>query len=236
MAPLSNSVAATMLGCSTSTSAHAQSTIPQNSTELNKHDRNKAYYQKNKTTIKENKAQYGFKIEVNKDEECRLAEIRKQVNIVRNQLLSNGKSGGNVDVMEALLDCWNSRSQNSSSAQPPKSFQTNISTRTFSSLDRDIRPPEIMCQPKTQLHSSCNEKDDIYLVCGSALQRLFGYFFDGNARCKCGENFDLSTLNINRITKNNHCVKVEWKCNRNGHRIEWFSSSIISGKYYVNMR
>lgn len=128
------------------TSTSAQSTTPR-SAGLSKYDRNKAYYQKNKSAIKESKAYYGFKMEVKRDEEGRLVEVRKKINTVRNQLLSNGKPAGNIEVMELLLDCW--LSQNSSNGQQAQntiqaatSLQTN-SPPIFSSIERDIRPPEI---------------------------------------------------------------------------------------------
>ena len=220
-----------MLGCSSPTaptSTSAQSTTL-HSAGLSKHDRNKPYYQKNKSSIK------GFKMEVKRDEEGRLVEIRKQINSVRNQLLSNGKPAGNIDVMELLLDCWLSRnSSNEQQAQNTIQAATSLQTNSSDifSIEHDIRPPEITYQSKTQLHSSCTE-NEVYLVCGTALQLLFRYFFEGRSCCQCGEKFDLSTLNIKRITKNNHCVKAEWKCktDKDTQTVQWFSSSIISGKY-----
>ena len=139
-------------------------------------------------------------------------------------------------MKKALLNCCLSR-DGSSSGQQTTSFSASL-PQICSSLDRDVRPLEILLEPKTQLHSSCNEKDENYLVCGSALQRLFRYFIDGKGRCKCWENIDLSTLNLKRVTPNNHCVKAIWKCKANSskHTFEWFSSSVVGGKYYVNMR
>ena len=204
-----------MLGSSTSMSPLAPNTTPL----YTKQQRNHGYYEQNKATIKENKVNYCFKIEVNKEEQGRLAEIRKQISSVRSHLLSNSKSIGNVDVMEALLNCWLSREtrDGSSSGQQTTSFSASL-PQICSSLDRDAQPPEIFLEPKTQLHSSCNEKDENYLVCGSALQRLFRYFIDGKGRCKCWENIDLSTLNLKRVTPNNHCVKAILKCTANSSK------------------
>ena len=95
-----------------------------------------------------------------------------------------------------------------------------------------------MLRMRTQLHSKCCENDDIYLVCCSAIERLFRYVTEEHSLvCQCGERFDFSTFKVERVTKNNHCCKVVMKCMaEEGHTLEWFSSSILSGKYYANLR
>ena len=48
--------------------------------------------------------------------------------------------------------------------------------------------------------------------------------------------FRLCHLQSSEVTKNNHCCKakvtVEYKAEE-GHTLEWFSSSISAGKYYI---
>ena len=99
-------------------------------------------------------------------------------------------------------------------------------------------PPESIQDSyiKTQLHSESRENDEIYLVCGSALKRLFRHIIDENdCDCKCGKSLDFATFKVQRITKNNHCCKVTAECKaEKGHTVEWFSS--FAGKYYANLR
>ena len=88
-----------MLGSSTSMSPLAPNTTPL----YTKQQRNHAYYERNKATIKESEVNYCFKIEVNKEEQDHLAEIRKQIVSIRSHLLSNSKSIGNEESTLELL-------------------------------------------------------------------------------------------------------------------------------------
>lgn len=137
--------------------------------------------------------------------------------------------------MEALVDSWLdvTGSQVQLSVDPTDSVSVNNPDQLLNHI-----PPSLL-NPKYQLHSVCKENDEIYLVCGTALERLFRYFIDSGNVCSCGSKFDASRIKIERVTKHNHSVKVVFGCDKK-HVVEWFSSSIMSnpsaGKYYVNVR
>lgn len=63
---------------------------------------------------------------------------------------------------------------------------------------------------KTQLHSESRRNDEIYLVCGSALERLFRHFIDENdCVCKCGKSLDFATFKVQRIPRIIIAVKLQ---------------------------
>lgn len=204
-------------------------------------ERNQAYYQQHKAHLKNSKVSYNFKIEVRKENEDRLATIRENIATVRRAIQPHNKSAtSNADIMEALTNFWLSHNHGSDpTVHRNQTTNYQIHSTVFSSVDKEFRPPETLVQTKTQLHSECCKDDEIYLVCGSALQLLFHHLVKGV--CKCGKPYDASTFSVKRVTKNNHCVKAYWNCvAESKHTTEWFSSSIVTGpsagKYYVNLR
>ncbi|XP_078360544.1 uncharacterized protein LOC144644837 [Oculina patagonica] len=147
--------------------------------------------------------------------------------------------------MEALLDNWLKNSHIPLEKNTSDEFVDQLHPSKAVPLPpeekMEVELPELpseMLRTKTQLHSQCRENDDIYLVCGSAIERLFLYLTEEHSLiCHCRERFDFSTFKVGRVTKNNHCCKVVVECMaKEKHTLEWFSSSIISGKYYVNLR
>ena len=195
--------------------------------------RNHEYYERNKDIRKMQKNSYLFKMEVAKEENTLIKDKLKA---------SSSKSITNVDVMEALTDCWlneNAKeSDESGLLSNPLTLLQNPNLLCPDEIEIPHVPPEFV-NPKTQLHSPCKEKDEIYLVCKSFLDRLVQHLLENGNMCKCGEKYDLSTIKIERVIKSNHCVKVSFGCKRQ-HTVEWFSSTIMSsataGKYYVNLR
>ena len=59
-----------------------------------------------KPEIKESEVNYCFKIEVNRNEEVRLGELRTKIYPVMDHLQSKGKLASNISAMESLLNCW----------------------------------------------------------------------------------------------------------------------------------
>ena len=220
---------------------------PPNCSIQNKKTRNSEYYKENKESLKAKKVRYDFKIELNKEEEDRLESLKIKVASVKKELHLDNKlvPAANTRFMEILVDNWlvhNAKTEANGLDTAGfvgfvdfDSLQSVIEEETNASL-----PPESFQDSyiKTQLHSKSRENDKIYLVCGSALERLFRHFIDENdCVCKCGKSLDFATFKVQRITKNNHCCKVTVECKaEEGHTLEWFSSSIFAGKYYANLR
>ena len=198
--------------------------------------RHRLWYQRNKGALKDAKVRFHFKMEVKKKDEERLDRIRDSLDTVKKSL----RNPSNADIMDQLLHCWYT-SRGSSSTVIPTPMQTLPDADSFNaSLGTDQVVPEELLVEKKQLHSECQENDEIYLVCGSALNRIFKFFIcENEAKCHCGQAMDFTTFEAARVTKNNHCAKVKVECIQ-GHTLEWFSSSIMSspsaGKYYVNAR
>ena len=203
-----------------------------------KQRRNKQYYEKHKAVLKSSKCTYQFKMEVPKEDEHRLDEIKIKINNAKERLKQLNSKTTNLDLMEALIESW----LDSTESQVPLS-PVQLSVDPANSVNDPIqllsRIPPSLANPKYQLHSVCKENDEIYLVCGTALERLFQYIIENGNVCSCGNKFDVSRLKIERVTKRNHSVKVVFGCEKK-HVVEWFSSSIMSspsaGKYYVNVR
>lgn len=209
-----------------------------------KTEQNRGYYEQKKDTIKQTKVRFDFKIQVAKENEGRLESIKRKIEKAKTSLHLHTQttSTGNADLMETLLDHFfksnnNTSTVSSSSFHDPAPVQ-NTAVPTPPTHDLQIDPS---FQPnKKQLHSECHENDELYLVCGSAISRLFRYFTQENSCCcDCGKELDFTTFSLNRITPHNHCAKTVVKC-QGGHSLKWFSSSVMSspssGKYYANIR
>ena len=149
-------------------------------------------------------------------------------------------SSANADLMEKLLDSFEQNYQQSLPRGSPQLLapvsslnQTNSPGISMEDLSMDTSQAEF--PQKTQLHSPSEENDPLFLVTAASLHRLFCHFIDSGVLCKCGNVFIADTLVINRVTSNNHCCKVMVKCREN-HVLEWYSSPILDGKYYANLR
>ena len=193
--------------------------------------RNHEYYVRNKDVRKTQKNSYLFKMEVAKEHENTLIQIRSKLDIIKDKLkASSAKSITNVDVMEALIDCWlkenATESDENGLLSNPLTLLQNPKLLCPDEIQIPHVPPEFV-NPKFQLHSPCKEKDEIYLVCKTSLNRLVQRLLKNGNICKCGERYDLSTMKIKRVTKCNHCVKVSFGCKKR-HTVEWFSSTIMS--------
>ena len=201
--------------------------------------RNRQYYEKNKDNLKIKKESYQLKMEVPKEDAHRLLNIKAKIEIAKERL---GEKKTNIDLMEALLDSWLDASDTSTLRQFESITTHLLNLVNNPSSSRESTPtslPQLSSGQKFQLHSACKENDEIYLVCGAALQRLLQYFVNSGNVCHCGEKFDPSSIEFARVTPNNHCVKVAVRCDRR-HVTEWFSSSVMSsptaGKYYINIK
>ena len=165
---------------------------PELSPSTKRRRRNQQYYEKNKDSLKAIKESYAFKLEVPKEDAHRLAEIKAKMDIVKERLRELHAKTTNVDLMEALVDSWLDANQTGqyvdplASANEPVNFLNLIDDH---SLESTSVSPSLYVNPKVQLHSVCKENDEIYLVCGTALECLFRYIFieSGNV-CGCGTN------------------------------------------------
>ena len=211
----------------------------------NKKIRNKKYYEDNKENLKSSKVRFHLNIEVRKEKEDWLNEIKTKIVFVKERLNLSGKTtqAANAHLIDALLDNWLKNNYISSKRNIPDECAHQLQPPVAVALPpvQEMEVEELspeMHRMRIQLHSKCCENDDIYLVCGSAIERLFRYATEEHSLvCQCGERFNFSTFKVERVTKNNHCCKVVVKCMaEEGHTLEWFSSSILSGKYYVNLR
>lgn len=179
-------------------------------------------------------------MEVGKEEEDRLERIRTRIELAKQQTRSVKKCS-NTELMEILLD--NFEKKNTFNTEDKQQPATSAPSMDHSHTDMPpLLPEDDLAEgsenivPKTQLHSKCEENDNVYLVSGSAIDRLFKHFSEERgSTCKCGESLDYSSFMMQRITKNNHCGKATISCTA-GHILEWFTSPTISGKYYANLR
>ena len=195
--------------------------------------------------LKSSKVRFHLNIEVRKEKEDWLNEIKTKTVFVKDRLNLSGTTtqAANAHLIDALLDNWlknnyilskrNIPDECAHQLQPPVA----LALPPVEDMEVEELSPE-MLRMRIQLHSKCCKNDDIYLVCGSAIDHLFRYTTEEHSLvCQCGERFDFSTFKVKRVTKNNHCCKVVVKCvAEEEHTLEWLSSSILSGKYYANLR
>ena len=113
-------------------------------------------------------------MEVAKEHENTLVKIRSKLDIIKNKLKasSSSKSITNMDVMEALVDCWvkeNATERDESGLlSNPLNLLQNPNLLGTDEIEIPHVPPEFV-NLKFQLHSPCTEKDEIYLVCKTSL-------------------------------------------------------------------
>ena len=160
-------------------------------------------------------------MEVPKEVEHRLDEIKTKNNKTKERLRQPNSMTRNLDLMEALIESWLDYTESQLPLSP-----VQLSVDPANSVNYPIqllnRIPPSLVNPKYQLHSVCKENNEIYLVCGTALERLFQYVIENGNVCSCGNKFDVSRLKIERVTKHNHSVKVVFQCEKK-HVVEWFS-------------
>ena len=154
---------------------------------------------------------YDFKIELNKEEEDHLESLKMNIASIKKELHFDNKlvPTANACFIEILVDNWlvhNAKTKandlDAAGFVDFDSLQSIIEEETNASLPSESFQDSYI---KTQLHSESRENDKIYLVCGSALERLFRHFIDeNNCVCKCEKSLDFATFKVQRITKNNH--------------------------------
>ena len=204
-----------------------------------KREADRLYYQKTKDRRKNEKARFDFKIEVKSVESERINTIKERIARAKQGLGLLRSSSANADLLEKLLDSFEQNQQHSlprGSTQLPAPFSSQQTTSPDISME-DVSMETIQAEfpQKTQLHSPSEENDPLFLVTKASLHRLFSHFIESGVLCKCGNVFEADTLVIERVTKNNHCCKVLVKCS-DQHILEWYSSPILNGKYYANLR
>ena len=204
-----------------------------NCSAQNKKIRNKKYYEDNKENLNNSKVRFQLNLEVKKEKGDWLNAIKTKIAFVKDQLHLSTKNtrAANAHLMEALLDNW------------LKSNHIPLEKNTSDEFVDQLHPSKAVPLPpeekmEVELPELPSEMLRTNLVCGSAIERLFLYLTEEHSLiCQCGERFDFSTFKVDRVTKNNHCCKVVVeRMAEEKHTLEWFSSSIISGKYYVNLR
>ena len=115
--------------------------------------------------------------------------MKKQLKINKNSLAAN------AELMETVLNNWIKRNP----VFP--ALSENLWNQAPKFPFTDIPSAAIHCT-RVQIHSKYEENYEIYLVCGSALERLFKYINDESCCvCQCREIFDFSTFRIQHITK-----------------------------------
>lgn len=192
--------------------ADAQHDVQPLSPLTKKRKKNRLYYEASKENLKSKKSRIHFKIEVFSDDEVRLEGIREKLSEIKGELHKSRTV--NADVNQASTTAKQVVQSTGILSGPSNPEYDELSST-------QPLPPLLLLNPKTQLHSLCQENYEIYLVCVTALVRLFRFFADRGNSCHCGWKCDLSTVNIARVTKNRHCAKVVFRC-LNKHVVEWF--------------
>ena len=83
------------------------------------------------------------------------------------------------------------------------------------------------------IHTPSTPDENYFVSSTDAMRNLFGTVSKYNGKCPlCGFVFDMESFSFQR---HGHAVRISLNCAA-GHSLRWYSSSVIAGKYTVNLR
>ena len=83
------------------------------------------------------------------------------------------------------------------------------------------------------LHTASKPDEAYFIACTDATKQILHTMARYNGKCPlCGFSLDTESLGFLR---HGHAARISLSCAA-GHSLRWFSSSVISGKFTVNLR
>ena len=178
---------------------------------------------------------FSLTVEVKKEEEDRLENIRSRLNAAKSVLGIDRKTSStqNADLLEALLryfelvkpSAFGDSPSIASSTRPPDQPQVHPPPNESS----EHRRPR-----KRQVYVDAAVDDPFFVCSGESLKALVKYF-TGNPQCEfCGDDYNLFGM---KFSKQGHVCRMEVPCVANDS-VVWLSSGILGhpAKYVANVR
>jgi len=195
---------------------------------------------------------YTLELAIEPGMEERLERLKSRIQAAKSSLfITNRTPMGNVLLMERLLDSfeWSehrgmvSERHNSSLftfsfCQNRKDGSPGCNKATQTPVMGQLDLPYVLSRGENttgcyDVHSVSKPEEDYFLASTDAMKQLFQTMARYNGKCPlCGFGLDTESFGFLR---HGHAVRISLSCAA-GHSLRWFSSSVISGKFTVNLR
>ena len=204
---------------------------------------------KAKTVARAPRIRFSLELAVEPGMEERLELLKTKIKRVKEGLrIASRTPMGNVILMERLLDSFEQSepkgmvSESHSSLFTLHSFSPSYHLTCDAASQTDVcgsHPlPYILCHGENttgyfDIHTRSKPDEDYFLASTDATKQLLSTMASYNGKCPlCGFLFDIESF---AFLQHGHAVRISLSCAA-GHSLRWFSSSVISGKFTVNLR
>lgn len=192
---------------------------------------------------------YTLELAVEPGMEERLEQLKSKIQRVKEGLrIASRTPMGNVILMEQLLHAFERSEQNGMVSGSHSSLFTSHSFSPSSHLTCNAASqtdvcgsyplPYILCHGENttgcfDIHTRSKLDEDYFIASTDATRQLLSTMASYNGKCPlCGFLFDMESF---AFLRHGHAVRISLSCAA-GHSLRWYSSSVISGKFTVNLR
>ena len=189
---------------------------------------------------------YTLELLVESGMEDRLERLKSKLQRVKQGLRITSRTPlGNVMLMERLLNSFEESEQTGMVSESHSSLFTSSSfPRHEPSSTCDASTQTGVCEPyllyfgenttgSFDIHTRSKRVEDYFIASTDAARQLLSTMAQFNGKCPlCGFLLDMESF---AFLRHGHAVRVSLNCAA-GHSLRWFSSSIIAGKFTVNLR
>ena len=182
------------------------------------------------------------------ESEGRLQRVKSQLQRVRIVLHTNSRTPmGNLLMMEKLLQAFLESEQRGMASQNPlfcrvrshatsPTTQQKLATLGFKQISFLLMcwlVGKILLAVLTFTHVPSKPVEDYFVASHDALQHLVATLarYDGNCPL-CGFTLDMQSFTVKQ---HGHAARISISCVAN-HRVRWYSSSTVAGKFTANLR
>ena len=211
-----------------------------------------ADYPAKKAKISERAPRVRFTLELSVEPgmEERLESVKKRIQRVKEVLRITPRTPlGTITMMERLLDSFKRSEQRGMVSESHSSLFTSFSiplTSSHHSCDATTQTdvfgyevlPYVLCHGENtmgcfDIHTPSTPDENYFISSTDAMRNLFATVSKYNGKCPlCGFLFDMEPFLLQR---HGHAIRISLNCAA-GHSLRWYSSSVIAGKYTVNLR
>ena len=191
---------------------------------------------------------HSIQLEVEAESEGRLQRVKSQLQHVRSvRHITSRTPMGNLLMMEKLLQAFLDSEQRGMASQTPlfslpSQIPCDKSDNTTKTCDvgiqTDILPPYVLASGENttgcfDIHTPSKPVEDYFVASHDALQHLVATLarYDGNCPL-CGFTLDMQSFTVKQ---HGHAARISISCVA-GHRVRWYSSSTVAGKFTANLR
>lgn len=189
------------------------------------------------------RVRYTLELAVEPGMEERLESLKTRIQRLKERLhLTSRTPMANVTLMERLLDLFEWSEQRGMVSESHSSLFTSCSfaqsSRHASDAATQTEIPYVLCYGENttgcfDIHTRSKADEDYFLASTDATRNLLCTMASYNGTCPlCGFLFDMESFSFLR---QGHAARISLNCAA-GHSLRWYSSSITTGKFTVNLR